>query len=302
VPLPAEVDRLTDAFLGHADALVPDLVTDLHLHGSLCWGEFFDDSDIDFVGVLDGTPTHEQLEGLAQAHAKLRDQFSSRRFEGFHCRRSDLEAPPAALGGCPGAPCRGVRPPRSARRQPRDVARACGASSGRPRHAPVDPHRPRRAARVHPGRPGVLLAHHPRPDRHGDGRAGTPGRRRPRLDGRLGDPGCRPAPPPAGAARADVQERSRSLHPRPARLPVAPTGRRGARDPGASRHLVGLRRLRAAGPGPARLPGVDRRGRPTRHDPGHATQSRRLSIRRWTRDWSCPRTLESSATRFFHAR
>ncbi len=101
MPLPSEVVRLTQAFLGQADALVPDLVTDLYLHGSLCWNEFFDDSDIDFVGVLARTPTDGELAGLAQAHARVRDQYPSRRFEGFHCRRSDLEAPSAAVAGVP---------------------------------------------------------------------------------------------------------------------------------------------------------------------------------------------------------
>ena len=101
MPLPAEVASLTDRFLLHADRITPGLLTDLYLHGSLCWGEFFPDSDIDFVGVLARTPTADELDGLAQAHARVRDEFPARRFEGFHCRRTDLEAPSEAVSVLP---------------------------------------------------------------------------------------------------------------------------------------------------------------------------------------------------------
>lgn len=99
--LPDEVVDLTEDFLRCVDELAPGLVTDLYLHGSLCWGESFEDSDLDFVAVLDHTPTDDELDGLAQAHARVRDRFPERRFEGFHCRRTDLEGPPAAVAVVP---------------------------------------------------------------------------------------------------------------------------------------------------------------------------------------------------------
>lgn len=101
MPLPVEVVRLTDEFLACVDDGAPGLVTDLYLHGSLCWGEFFDGSDLDFVAVLGRTPDVEALAALARAHERVREEFPGRRYEGFHCRRSDLEGPPHAVARVP---------------------------------------------------------------------------------------------------------------------------------------------------------------------------------------------------------
>jgi predicted GIY-YIG superfamily endonuclease len=96
---PPEVVAVTDAFLRMVDS--PGLVRGLYLHGSLCWGEFFPDSDIDFVAVLDHAPTSGDLAVLDAAHARLRDQFPHRRYEGFYCQPGDLARPPAELGPVP---------------------------------------------------------------------------------------------------------------------------------------------------------------------------------------------------------
>lgn len=97
---PPEVVAVTDEFLAHVDASRPGLIQGLYLHGSLCWGEFFHDSDIDFVGVLSRSPDARDLVALEDAHAHLR-QFSPRRYEGFYCRSGDLAAPPDVLGPVP---------------------------------------------------------------------------------------------------------------------------------------------------------------------------------------------------------
>ncbi len=77
------------------------LIHGLYLHGSLCWGEFFADSDIDFVAVLTHEPSPVDLEALEAAHAHVREVAPQRRFDGFHCRAGDLARPSSALGLVP---------------------------------------------------------------------------------------------------------------------------------------------------------------------------------------------------------
>ena len=99
--LPEEVLGLTHAFLEVADLHCPGLLDGLLLHGSLCWGEFFDDSDVDFVGLLSRTPSEDDLAGLAAAHQQARSVYVVRRFEGFHCLPAQLAGPPEGVGPVP---------------------------------------------------------------------------------------------------------------------------------------------------------------------------------------------------------
>lgn len=97
---PPEVVAVTDEFLAHIEASRPGLIHGLYLRGSLCWGEFFHDSDIDFVAVLSRPPGAADLAALEATHAHLR-RFSPRRYEGFYCQPGDLAAPPTNLGSVP---------------------------------------------------------------------------------------------------------------------------------------------------------------------------------------------------------
>ena len=98
---PAEVVAVTDEFLAHIEASRPGLIHGLYLHGSLCWGEFFDESDIDFVGVLSRVPSGADLAALESAHARVRQAMPRRRYEGFYCRTGQLAAPASEPGRVP---------------------------------------------------------------------------------------------------------------------------------------------------------------------------------------------------------
>lgn len=101
VVMPAEVATITNTFVRQLRAAKPGLLHGLYLHGSLCWGEFFASSDIDFVAVLAHPPTPADLAALSATHAHLRESFPERRFEGFHCQPGDLARSPAATGPVP---------------------------------------------------------------------------------------------------------------------------------------------------------------------------------------------------------
>lgn len=92
--LPSDVSEVTSHYLREVDRAVPGLVTGLYLHGSLCWGEFFAGSDVDFVAVLDHRPGREELRALELVQSAL-TETSAVTFDGFHCTARDLAKPPA---------------------------------------------------------------------------------------------------------------------------------------------------------------------------------------------------------------
>jgi hypothetical protein len=98
VVMPREVIEITRSFVAGVRDARPDLLHGLYLHGSLCWGEFFADSDIDFVAALRRRPDAADLAALSSVHAAVREQFPGRRYEGFYCTSGDLAAPPSTLG------------------------------------------------------------------------------------------------------------------------------------------------------------------------------------------------------------
>ena len=95
--LPTPVSDITDCFLEEVDARLPDRLTGLFLHGSICWGEFFPGSDIDFVGLWDRLPADDDLEVLRAAHESTRQRFPTPAFDGFHCTAADLSVSPSAI-------------------------------------------------------------------------------------------------------------------------------------------------------------------------------------------------------------
>jgi hypothetical protein len=98
--LPRDVSEVTTHYLREVDRAVPGLVTGLYLHGSICWGEFYPESDVDFVAVLDHRPGPDEIRALELVQATVVAD-SSRAFDGFHCLASDLAKPAAE---CPPLP------------------------------------------------------------------------------------------------------------------------------------------------------------------------------------------------------
>lgn len=99
--LPNDVSEPTTHYLREVDRALPGLVTGLYLHGSICWGEFYPESDVDFVAVLDHRPRPDETRALELVQAAMVAEGSSRPFDGFHCVASDLTKPAAE---CPPLP------------------------------------------------------------------------------------------------------------------------------------------------------------------------------------------------------
>lgn len=98
---PTLVSDLTAHFLKEVDDRLPGRLVGLFLHGSLCWGEFFDGSDVDFVGLWDELPSGGDLDLLRAAHLATNERFPAPLFDGFHCTTADLAASPAGIESRP---------------------------------------------------------------------------------------------------------------------------------------------------------------------------------------------------------
>lgn len=92
---------VTASFLTEVDERLPGQLDCLLLHGSICWGEFFPASDIDFVAVWKKVPEGHELDELRAAHHAARARHPHVAFDGFHCTAADLTRDPRTLGGRP---------------------------------------------------------------------------------------------------------------------------------------------------------------------------------------------------------
>lgn len=99
--LPPQISDVTDCFVEEVDSRLPGRLTGLFLHGSICWGEFFAGSDIDFVGLWEELPTSSDLELLQAAHESTKKRYPAPTFDGFHCTAADLAASPTQISHRP---------------------------------------------------------------------------------------------------------------------------------------------------------------------------------------------------------
>jgi Domain of unknown function (DUF4111) len=88
---------VTSHFLAEIDVRAPGLVSGLWLHGSLCWGEFFANSDVDFVAGLTRTPLRADLIALKASHVRTRAVHPQLTFNGFHLPTQDLSRNPRSI-------------------------------------------------------------------------------------------------------------------------------------------------------------------------------------------------------------
>ncbi|WP_052590258.1 aminoglycoside adenylyltransferase domain-containing protein [Luteipulveratus mongoliensis] len=105
VSVPAAVSTVVDDALERVDAALAGTSCDLvglYLHGSLCWGEFFSGSDIDFVGVLSRPADDAVVAALRGVHGELATIGGRPAYDGIYVTEGDLTRPAADLAEYPG--------------------------------------------------------------------------------------------------------------------------------------------------------------------------------------------------------
>ncbi|GAB3581461.1 nucleotidyltransferase domain-containing protein [Calidifontibacter terrae] len=98
--LPDPVKTVTTRHLEQLQQRLPGYLEGLYLHGSLCWGEFFPGSDIDFVAATSRRPNETDLAVLQQIHREL--DTDGRDYDGFYLPTDQLAQDPSLLAVVPG--------------------------------------------------------------------------------------------------------------------------------------------------------------------------------------------------------
>ncbi|WP_137816284.1 nucleotidyltransferase domain-containing protein [Gandjariella thermophila] len=98
-PLPASAARVAEDHLRRLDALVPGLVTGMHVVGSAALGDYHDGvSDLDVVAELSREPGDDELAALAEAHTG-----SGFQVQASYVREGELDGPPEQVADGPWA-------------------------------------------------------------------------------------------------------------------------------------------------------------------------------------------------------
>ncbi|MBC9955645.1 nucleotidyltransferase domain-containing protein [Yimella sp. cx-51] len=99
-PVTDSVTAITADAIARIEARLPGYLEGMYLHGSLCWGEFFAGSDIDFVATTSRRPNPTDLAVLQQVHREL--DTGGRAFDGFYLPTAQLAEDPSTLAVHPG--------------------------------------------------------------------------------------------------------------------------------------------------------------------------------------------------------
>ena len=88
--VPLAIRSMTDAYTEGLDKDLPGLVRGVYLHGSAALGAFDDQSDVDFLTLINRKLTCEELAYLTDLHGELNENFPSFIMEGSYVTDEEL--------------------------------------------------------------------------------------------------------------------------------------------------------------------------------------------------------------------
>lgn len=96
--IPPDIQPLLDEYVLHMEQRLPDLMSAFYLHGSIALGAFDpQQSDIDFVTVINRPCTPRDTNALTDIHHRLRQKYPQWKMDGCYLQWDDLHKAPHAI-------------------------------------------------------------------------------------------------------------------------------------------------------------------------------------------------------------